>query len=189
MSYLQFLPIAIFIGLQATFMMIIEPSAGFVSWISFQAWAMYFLAGCTPTMGLKTLVGYFFGMIASVAIMEGAGAFGAMGIGNSINLYLAVFLVVVLVISAEKVPGIDFVPAWFIGAGVFFGLMNLDTFAQGATTFDMYLQCTAKLMWSCAVGLVFGYVTVTCRAWYEKKYIEGDTTVVNAVGEEIKVLS
>ncbi len=25
-------------------------------------------------------------------------------------------------------------------------------------------------MWSCAVGLIFGYVTVTFRVWYEGKF-------------------
>lgn len=169
MTFLQFLPIAVFIAVQATFMMIIEPIFGFVSWISFQAWAMYFLAGGTPKMGLKTLVGYFGGAVCSVAIMEGAGFFAGVGFGGSTNLYLAVFFVVILVICAERVPGMDFVPSWFVGAGVFFGLMNLDTFAAGASAFDKYLQSTGNLMWSCLFGLVFGAGTVYFRTWYESR--------------------
>lgn len=186
MTPLQLLPVAIFVALQATFMMIIEPHVGFVSWIAFQAWAMYFLAGCTPQMGIKTLVGYFFGMVASVAIMEGATAFAAAGLTNGVNLYLAVFLVVVFVISAENVPGIDFVPSWFIGAGVFFGLMNMGTFAAEASTIDKYIQCTGTLMWSAAIGLVFGFVTVEVRTWYEKKFIESaDTATAAPIAEEV----
>ncbi len=185
MTFSKCLPIAIFIALQATFMMIIEPSLGFVSWISFQAWAMYFLAGCTPQMGFKTLIGYLGGIVASVAIMEGVSTFAAVGLTGSLSLYLAVFLVVILVICAELVPGIDFVPSWFVGAGVFFGLMSLDTFAAGASTMDKYMQCTGKLMWSCVVGLVFGAVTVTARTWYEKKFIaaEQDEEVDQITGE------
>lgn len=167
MTYSKFLPIPLFIALQATFMMVIEPMFGFVSWISFQAWAMYFLAGCSPKMGLKTFLGYFGGVLASIGIMEGATLFGTMGLTNGTNLYLAVFLVVILVISAEYIPWFDFVPSWFVGAGVFFGLMNLDSFADGASVWAMYGQSTIKLMWSCLFGLVFGMGTVAFRTWYE----------------------
>lgn len=167
MPYSKFLPIPLFIAVQATIMMIIEPMIGFVSWIAFQAWAMYFLAGCTPKTGLKTLLGYFGGVLASIAIMEGATLFGGMGLTGGTNLYLAVFIVVVFVISAEYVPWFDFVPSWFVGAGVFFGLMNLDSFAEGASIWAMYGQSTVKLMWSCLVGLAFGAVTVAVRGWYE----------------------
>ena len=174
MSFAKFFPISLFIAAQAAIMMIIEPRLKFVSWISFQAWAMYFLAGCNIKMGIKTFVGYFMGIVASVAIMEGAGFFGGMGIGSATvpaNLWLSVFAVVVLVICSEKVPGIDFIPAWFIGAGVFFGLMNLDNFPDTAKQIDKYIQSSGKLMWSAAMGLFFGYVTVTFRTWYEKKFM------------------
>jgi hypothetical protein len=171
MPYSKFFPITVFIAAQAMFMMIIESPLGFLSWIAFQAWAMYFLAGGTPKMGAKTLAGYLGGAVASVAIMELAKALGDWGVGGKWSLYLAVFVVVIFVISAEQVPGLDFVPSWFIGAGVFFGLMNLDTFAEGATAWDMYLQSGEKLMWAALVGLVFGAVTVIFRTWYEQRFV------------------
>ncbi|WP_180966846.1 DUF1097 domain-containing protein [Cohaesibacter celericrescens] len=167
MPYSKFVLIPLFIAAQATIMMVIEPTLGFVSWISFQAWAMYFLAGCSPKMGLKTFLGYLGGAAASIGIMQGASIFGAMGLANGTNLYLAVFIVVVLVISAEYVQWFDFVPSWFVGAGVFFGLMNLDIFTEGASIWAMYGQSTVKLMWSCMIGLAFGAVTVAFRTWYE----------------------
>jgi len=172
MNFVKFLPIAIFIAMQATLMMVIEPKAGFLSWAAFQAWAMYFLSGCKPSGALKTFLGYACGIIASIAIMEGAGFFGRMGMSGGINLYLSVFLVVVAVICCEKVPGINFIPAWFVGAGVFFALMNMDTFAAGASMTDKYLQSSGKLMWTCIIGLIFGYVTVTFRGWYESKFVK-----------------
>lgn len=189
MSYLKFLPIALFIACQATFMMIIEPSLGFVSWIAFQSWAVYFLAGCNFQGGIKTLICYFGGAIASIVIMEGAAFFANSGLGSGINLYLAVFIVVVLVLSCERIPAIDFIPAWFIGAGVFFGLMNLDTFAAGATAYERYMQTTGNLMYGCAVGLVFGFVTVTFRSWYEPKVARATKVNVTADIEEIETLS
>jgi len=164
---MKYLPIPLFIALQAAVMMIIEPKLEvtsdikFVAWIAFQAWAMYFLAGCDIKGGAKTLIGYFCGIVASVAIIELAGVVSSVPV--------AVFIVVIFVISAEKVPGIDFVPAWFIGAGMFFGLVNIDAFAEGATMMDKYIQSTGRVMYSCLVGLIFGYVTVTVRGWYEAK--------------------
>ncbi|WP_316861105.1 DUF1097 domain-containing protein [uncultured Cohaesibacter sp.] len=169
MTYSKFIPIPLFIATQATIMMIIEPMFGFVSWISFQAWAMYFLAGCTPKMGVKTLLGYFGGAIISIGIMEGAALLGSMGLVNGTNLYLAVFIIVIFVISAEYIPWFDFVASWFVGAGVFFGLMNLDSFPEGASVWAMYGQSLVKLMWSCIFGLVFGAGTVVFRTWYEQQ--------------------
>ena len=171
MPYSKLFPITVFIAAQAMFMMIIESPLGFLSWIAFQAWAMYFLAGGTLKMGAKTLAGYFGGAVASVAIMELAKALGDWGVGGKWNLYLAVFVVVIFVISAEKVPGFDFVPSWFIGAGVFFGLMNLDTFTAVHPRGTCTLQSGEKLMWAALVGLVFGAVTVVFRTWYEKRFV------------------
>ncbi len=42
----------------------------------------------------------------------------------------------IFVISAEKVPGFDFVPLTVHRRRVFFGLMNLDTFIEGASAWD-----------------------------------------------------
>ncbi len=176
MPYSKLFPITVFIALQAMIMMIVETPLAFVSWIAFQAWAMYFLAGGTYKMGAKSLAGYFGGAVASVAIFELSTLFGDWGLGNSWNLYLAVFLVVIVVISAEKVPGFDFVPSWFIGAGVFFGLMNLSTFAEGATVWEKYAETTQTLMWSALVGLVFGAVTVIFRTWYEARFVAAPQT-------------
>ncbi|MCX6868935.1 MAG: DUF1097 family protein, partial [Verrucomicrobia bacterium] len=73
--------IPLFIAFQAFTMMVIAPfipgadkvllgAPGLITWIAFQAWAMYFLAGCTPKMGAKTFAGYAGGILASIAIFE-----------------------------------------------------------------------------------------------------------------------
>lgn len=173
MSFLKFFPITIFIAFQAFVMMVIEPkiaicSVPFISWIAFQAWAMYFLAGCNIPMGIKTLVGYLGGIVASVAIIE------LMG-----HMYgpLAVFIVVIFVIASEKVPGINFIPSWFVGAGVFFAMFGLNPLklAEGTSKIDVYLLNASALLYSCLVGLVFGFVTVKVRTWYESKVMPSDT--------------
>jgi hypothetical protein len=69
-------------------------------------------------MGLKTLAGYLGGIVASVAIFElGDCLAGGAGMGGYWGYAVAVLIVVVFVISMEKVPGFNFVPAWFLGAG------------------------------------------------------------------------
>lgn len=181
MPFGKFIIIPIFIAFQAFTMMLIQPyipgtnaalGGGLLSWVAFQAWAMYFLAGCTPKMGGKVLLGYIGGIIASIAIFELAAPLaGLNGETNKWGLYLAVFIVVIFVISAEKVPGFDLVPSWFVGAGVFFGLMThaSDSRAETLTNYEWYLQIAVPLLIACVIGLAYGWVTVAFRGWYEGK--------------------
>ena len=181
MPFGKFIVIPIFVALQAATMMLIAPyipgnspalAGGLMAWAAFQAWAMYFMAGCTPKMAGKTFLGYAGGIVASIAIFELGGALqGLNGDTNLWGLYLAVFIVVVVVISAERVPGFDFVPSYFIGAGVFFGLMThaSDSRPAGISDYAWYLQIASPILTACAIGLAFGWVTVTFRVWYEAK--------------------
>ena len=169
MSFKQFFLIPVGIAVLATILMVIDLFKIPVlhPWIVFQAWAMYFMAGCTLKGGGKVMLGYLGGAIASVAIVELGGVFHGWGLGKYAILP-AVFIVVIPVISAERVPGLDFVPAWFVGAGVFFGIMTLkQDWAADATTWGKYGTAGAQLMVSCAVGMVFGVVTVYLRGKYE----------------------
>jgi len=131
-------------------------------WISFQAWAVYFLAGCTPMGGVKSFIGYATGIAASIAIIELMGAPGIKGLptpgGMNLAMALAVFIVVIPAIMSENVK--NMVPALFIGSGAFFGLSGL---MPGAS----YMQITRAELVYCAVGLLFGFITVFGRGMYE----------------------
>jgi len=170
MSFKQFFPIPVIVALLAATLMVLDMVKAPVlphlqPWIAFQAWAMYFMAGCTLKGGGKVMLGYLGGAAASVAIMELAPVLGGLG---KAALPVAVFIVVVPVISAERVPGFDFVPAWFVGAGVFFGIMALkQDWAADATKWGKYGTAAAHLMVSCAVGMAYGVVTVYLRGKYE----------------------
>jgi len=185
MSPGTYIVIPIAIALQAVTMMILTPYVplngtvasgfGLMTWISFQAWAMYFLAGCTPKMGLKVLLGYAGGIVASIAIFELGGLLaGLNGETHLWGLYLAVFPVVVVVIAMEKVPGLDFVPSYFIGAGVFFALFSYVQQPEGAELgkYAWYGTLAVAEMVACAIGLIYGAVTVIFRGWYEGKFGE-----------------
>ncbi len=136
-----------------------EGNVGF-GWIAFQAWAMYFMAGCDIKGGIKTFLGYGAGIVASILIMAFGGALtSALGF---MAFPVAVFAVVIPVICLEKVPWFDFVPAAFVGAGVFFGFMS---YVPGAT----YASAAATELIYCALGLIYGVVTIVLRGAYEKR--------------------
>ncbi|MHC5058342.1 MAG: DUF1097 domain-containing protein [Planctomycetota bacterium] len=208
MSFRKFIIIPIFIAFQAFLMMLVFPKIpltpegvgglggkGLLAWAAFQAWAMYFLAGCNPKMGAKTFVAYLGGIIASIAIFELGDLFAGWGGGTSNAFYwgyaFAVLIVVVPVISAQKVPGIDFVPGYFIGAGAFFGIMMMGKgpapdgqgttmvlhqfFGQaGARLSQGYMAALLPVMTACLLGLVWGWGTVTFQTWYTEKVTGGD---------------
>lgn len=130
------------------------------SWISFQAWAVYFLAGGTVKGGIKAFFAYAIGIGASILIMILGGAMTP--VISFWGVPLAVGLIAFLVIFFEKVEWLSLIPALFIGAGAFFAFMNYvpgATFANAAITELVY----------CAIGLLFGYVTVSLRVAYEKR--------------------
>ena len=169
MKLSKFIVIAIFIAFLAFTMQAIDqtisksfspPGNGGFGWIAFQAWAMYFLAGGTIKGGVRTLLGYLSGIIASIAILSLGPALGSLGFWA---FPIAIFIIVVPVICLEKVPWLDFVPAIFVGAGAFFGFM---TYIQGAT----FSGAAVTILFYCLFGLVYGYITVAFRTWYEKKY-------------------
>ncbi len=165
MTFKQFFPISVVIAILAFLLMLISlgaskcPNYGhyFVIWVAFQAWAMYFMAGCTLKNGVKVMLGYLGGAVGSIAIMELGGVFGKCGLGE-MALPVAVLIVVVPIICAERVPMFDFIPAWFVGAGVFFAL------CKGP---DTYIETGLTSLFSCLIGVIFGIVTVVFRTKYE----------------------
>ena len=68
MSFGKFIVIPILLGIQAAILMLIAKfipgstqavgGPGLLVFVAFQAWATYFMAGCTPKMGAKVVAGY-----------------------------------------------------------------------------------------------------------------------------------
>jgi hypothetical protein len=141
---------------------VMQPSGnvGF-SWISFQAWAVYFFAGGNVKGGMKSFLAYAVGIAASIMIMELGGA-----LSPALTFWavpLAVGAIAFLVIFLEKVEWLSLIPAIFIGAGAFFAFMS---YVPGAT----YTNAAITQMVYCTIGLIFGFVTVTLRlAWERRK--------------------
>ncbi|WP_461205666.1 DUF1097 domain-containing protein [Clostridium sp. DL1XJH146] len=185
MSFKKFIWIPVIVALLAFTIQIVDqllcplvPPANNVGfgWIAFQSWAVYFLAGCNVKGGVKALIGYVNGIIASILIMEiGAALSASLGF---FAFPLAVFIVVVPVISLERVPWADFVPSVFIGSGVFFGFMS---YVPGAT----YTAAITTELIYCAIGLFYGYVTITLRGMYEASVKKNEPAVTDSVQSNI----
>jgi len=168
MSLKKFVVIPLIIAVLAFFIQIIDqllsplmppvPNNGFC-WIAFQAWAVYFLAGCTIQGGLKALIGYAIGIAGSILIMTLGGAIGLLGF---FAVPLAVGLVAFCLIFLERTTWLNFIPAMFIGAGAFFAFMS---YVSGAN----FVNAAITEMTYCVLGLTFGFVTVTLRTAYEKR--------------------
>ena len=178
----QLLVVSLGLAVQAAVLVLVNAfvakvsPAGDAMWVSFQAWAVYFLAGCTPSGGVKAWIGYLTGIIASVAIIKLMGAPGISGLppvgGMNLAMALAVFIVVVPAIMTENLK--NMVPALFIGSGAFFASLGHAALADALkkanaaecqnTTFLFAAQ--AELVY-CAIGLCFGYITVWWRGKYE----------------------
>ena len=165
MTFKQFFPIPVMITILAFFLMLINlgashcPNYGkyFVVWVAFQAWAMYFMAGCTPKNGVKVMLGYLGGAAGSTAIMVLGGQFTKLGLGE-MAMPVSVLILVLPIICFERVPMFDFIPAWFVGSGVFFAL------CKGPGT---YIETGCMSLFSCLIGVLFGVVTVVLRMKYE----------------------
>ena len=141
-------------------------------WIAFQAWAVYFVAGCTPLNGAKAWIGYLTGIVASVAIIKLMGVPGIKSLpsvgGMNVVMAVAVFIVVIPAIMSENLK--NMVPALFIGSGAYFASLGHAALAaavpSGCQTTQFLYAAEAELIY-CALGLFFGYITVWWRGKYE----------------------
>lgn len=170
MKFKKFIIIPVMIAALAALIQIVDQLlCGFVhpdgnvgfGWISFQAWATYFLAGCNVKGGIRTFLGYLAGIVASILIMSFGGTLASI-VGSFWAVPVALLILVIPVICLERVPWFDLVPALFIGAGAFFAFMSYvpnATFAGAAATELIY----------CLLGIFWGFMTITFRTWYEKK--------------------
>lgn len=194
MSFGKFIVIPILLGVQAAILMLIAKyvpgstqavgGPGLLVFVAFQAWAVYFAAGCTPKNGVKVVLAYASGILASIAIMVMGDKLAVMiGGAETPNFYIAyavaVFIIVIPAISLERVPMFDFIPGLFIGSGMFFAIMTLGgtvDIVDGIATkipinHDLagFTSVAIPEMIGCIVGQIFGFITVLWRGAYEAK--------------------
>lgn len=168
MDFKKFIIIPVFIAFLAAGFIVLDQmispympiadNKGF-GWVTFQAWAMYFLAGCTVKGGARTFLGYVLGVLSAILIIKLAGFAGSTGFWA---VPLAVLVMVIPMCSMERAHSvIDFVPAIFVSSAVFFAFGQIypaTTMTASATTILIY----------CAIGMILGFITISIRTAYEK---------------------
>jgi hypothetical protein len=151
---------------------IVGPIKSGGGWIAFQAWAIYFLGGSVliggPSEGgvnggLGAFVAYVLAIIGSIAIFELGGVFSKLGFwATPLSLLILVTIIIYLMIAPWP---FCYVPALFVGAGVFFGIMSYfpqipGSFPEGASKWSNYLSAAVGELVYCLVGLAAGWLTV-----------------------------
>jgi len=200
MSFGKFIVIPIGLAIQAFILMLIGKyipgstpevgGPGLLIFVTFQCWATYFVAGCTPKGGAKVIIAYAVGIAASIAIMLiGDRLAVPLGSAEAPNFWMsyaiAVLIIVVPVICLERVPMFDFIPGIFFGSGMFFAIMTLggsvglneaNEAVKIGISHDMagFKSVFVPEMIGCTVGQVFGFITVFWRTAYEKKVSAAD---------------
>lgn len=170
MDFKKFIVIPVFIAILASLFIVLDQlispympiadNKGF-GWVTFQAWAMYFLAGGTVKGGLRTFFGYALGILSAILIIKLAGVVGSTGFWA---VPLAVLVMVIPMCSMERAHSlIDFVPAIFVSSAVFFA------FGQIYGTATTMTSSAITILVYCAIAMVLGFVTVSLRMAYEKK--------------------
>ena len=171
MDFKKFIVIPVYIAVLASAFIVLDqllspimPIAGNkgFGWVTFQAWAMYFLAGCTVKGGIRTFLGYVLGLLSAIIIMNLAGAFSSTGFWM---VPIAVLIMVIPMCSLERANSyIDFVPAVFVSSAVLFAFAQIYS---GNTLTDLTNYSITILVY-CAIGMVLGYITISIRTAYEK---------------------
>ena len=109
MNFKKFIVIPVFIAVMASAFIVLDlliskfmPIADnkTFGWVTFQAWAMYFLAGCTVKGGIRTFLGYVLGIISAMLIIKLFLIVG--GPSNFWALPLAVLIMVIPMCSMER---------------------------------------------------------------------------------------
>jgi hypothetical protein len=169
MTAKQFLPIAIFVAVQTFLLQVVDqllsplvhPPGNFgFCWMAFQAWAVYFMAGCSVKGGLRSLCSYMIGMVVAICIIKGI---GVVSLGF-FTVPLVMLVMVVILLQLERGPElINFIPPVFVGAGAYFASV---TYIPNTTLSGMFVT---EVIY-CLLGLICGWGTIVFRSWYEPKY-------------------
>ncbi len=173
MKFSKFIVIPVMIAILAAIVQLIDQTfqgagscdyfiagSGF-GWLTFQAWALYFIAGCNIKGGVQVLIAYIAGIIGSIAIIAFAGWLASVGVPGFWATPLSLIILVIPVICLERVNVM--IPGLFVGAGAYFAIMTFQP-AGAATT---YVNAAGTELVYCLVGLIFGWITVTLRVAYE----------------------
>ncbi len=126
-----------------------------LTYISFIAWASYFLFGANVKAAIKAFTSIVAGIVAAILIFVLSLAFGYTPLWA---VPLAVAILVVPMMMAEKVEPINNVAAIFMGTGIYFSLSAAGCFE--AFTLTEYVVVGLAELFYILIGFVAGWITI-----------------------------
>jgi len=144
-----------------------------VTYITFVAWAAYFLFGADIKGAVKALSSMVAGVVAAILMFVLSIAFGFDGFGPWWVVPLAVAIPVVPMCFGEKVKIINNVAAIFMGTGLYFSLSAAGAFGDEYTLKTYAIVGLTTLLYI-AIGFAAGWITIqfnifASKLWPEKK--------------------
>ena len=140
-----------------------------VVWATFCSWALYFLLGANWKAGLWGGLCFVIGEICAIfIIVQFLATIPVLGGGPAgWALMIAVGLwAALMVLLAEQVKQIGAVPAYFIGAGLYFAVYFAWWPAQTFTVAGDYITPLIYLAVSMAFGFFMGWLTILLYGWW-----------------------
>ena len=172
MNYRKFLIysvlIAILAGLVSMLTHVMEDN-GFITheagltFVAFIGWATYFLLGANIKSAVNGFLSIIVGIISAILMFVLVFEFYAMGYSLTfIAVPLAVFILVIFMIHFEKAPHANNVAAIFLGAGVYFALMEVPAIASTG-----YINVAIGQLVYTVIGFFAGWLTIVIRVAIE----------------------
>lgn len=131
-------------------------SAASLTFVTFIAWSCYFFSGSTPKNAFISWLSFIIGILCAVVIFVLNTLLTQTGMNVPyVSLPIATFIGVILMCLAERLPFGNRVPAVYLGAATFFGMMG-----NSAISVKGYLVAGIGELAYAVLGLVSGYLTV-----------------------------
>lgn len=126
-----------------------------LTYLSFVAWAAYFLFGANVQGAVKAFTSMLAGIIAAILMFALSIAFG---FAPWWAVPLAVFILVIPMMFCERIPIFSNVAAVFMGTGLYFSISAAGGVA--GFTIDQYLLVGATELFYVLIGFAAGWLTI-----------------------------
>lgn len=146
-----------------------------LTFVSFIAWSCYFFSGATPGNALISWLSFIVGIVCAVLIFVLTDVMAGMGLDvMHVALPLAVLIGIVPMCLAERIPYGNRVPAVYLGAATYFGMMGIPAVAANG----FFKVAVAELVYA-AIGLFAGFLTIKIAALFAPSTVANPAGTVN----------
>lgn len=165
-KFISILPIGVAVGVMTFITAAVCIYADWTIWLSFLAWALYFLHGGNAKQGTAAFAAFIYGIIlASGALVYISYLTEILGAGYQYFIVpSSVFLVAFVITLTMRLRDdwASFIPAVYIGTVFRFAFIDLSTLNPQLTSF-IY-----DLAGPIAFGLFIGWCTISLLTWLDK---------------------